>query len=51
VTNDLAGPLQSVVNSGFFVQAFIKMRKAKKETENFSILNFGECVIDIFEKI
>jgi hypothetical protein len=51
VTNDFAGPLQSAVNSGFFEQAFIKMSKVKKGKENFSILNFGECVIGIFEKI
>jgi len=49
VANDLAGPLQSGVNSGFFEQAFITMSKAKG-TENFRILDPGEYVIDIFLK-
>jgi len=48
VANDFAGPLQSGVNSGFFEQASIKMSKAMKGKENFSTLNPGECVIDIF---
>jgi len=48
VTNDFAGPLQSAVNPGFFVQAFKIISKTTAGRENFSILNFGEYGVDIF---